>query len=311
MISARAKLLLTLVAFLFLSSFSYSLAQQNAESRLFHISVVDEDGKPYAGLKPENFLVSVDKTPRKIVSLTSEKTPVSVGILLDCSGSLGPSGKKEANAFRRKLGVAITDFLAASNSDNDYFAGTFNDRVAFSETWIGPTESIFEKLAAPENYGQTAMYDALYHGIQHVMKGRHSRRVILVISDGWDNQSELTFNEVANLVKRSDVTIYALAIYREGTRGSAVYGEGLQVLDDLTKLSGGRTVFLKEGASSDVMKDAFRIVADNLQQYYQLSIENEAVAGPEKWRKFTLKLNLPDEKGRPKLVIWSRPGFYQ
>jgi Ca-activated chloride channel homolog len=312
MIPATAKLFLTLVAFLCVSSFGQILAQQqNTESRVFHISVVDEDGKPYAGLKPENFTASVDKTPRKIVSLTSENTPVSVGILLDLSGSIGPAGKKDANAFRRKLSDAITHFLAISNPDNEYFAGTFNNRVAFSETWTGAVESIFEKLNAPENYGQTALYDALYHGIQHVIKSRHSRRVIVIVSDGLDNQSNRTFNEVTSLVKRSDVTIYALALYRKGSQGSSIYAEGLEVLNDLTKLSGGRTVFLKEGETPDVMKDAFGIVADNLREHYQIAIENEPLAGPEKWRKFTLKLDLPDEKGRPKLFIWGRSGFYQ
>jgi hypothetical protein len=76
MISARAELVLTLVALLVLSSsshtFNHTFAQQNPESRVFGISVVDEDGKSYAGLTLDNFLASVDKKPRKIVSLTSE-----------------------------------------------------------------------------------------------------------------------------------------------------------------------------------------------------------------------------------------------
>ena len=312
MVPARAKLLFTLVALLFLSSFSHIVAQQqNADTRVFNVSVVDENGKPYVGLKVENFLVSVDKKPRRIVSLTTENTPVGVGILLDFSGSLGPSDKKDANAFRRKLNDAITHFLAVSNSNNDYFVGTFNNRVAFSETWTGPVESIFEKVGAPERYGPTALYDALYHGIEQVMKGRHSRRVILMVTDGIDNDSKRTFNEVVNLVKRSDVTIYALAVYDESTRESSLTAEGFGVLDDLTKPSGGRSILLKQNASAEAVKSAFQIIADNLQSHYQLLIENEPVAGPEKWRKFTLKLNLPDEKGRPKLFTWNRPGFYQ
>jgi hypothetical protein len=76
MISARAELVLTLVALLVLCSpshtFNHTFAQQNPESRVFRISVVDEDGNPYPGLTPDNFLASVDKKPRKIVSLTSE-----------------------------------------------------------------------------------------------------------------------------------------------------------------------------------------------------------------------------------------------
>jgi Ca-activated chloride channel family protein len=314
---SRAKRLLTLLALLVVSFFTHALgevlAQQGTDSRVFRINVVDPEGKPYAGLKPADLEVWVDKTPRKIVALTTENTPLSVGILLDLSGSFGPSGKREASAFRRKLSDALTQFLTAGNSENEYFVGTFNTRVAFSETWTGPgpEQSIFAKLDAPEAYGNTAMYDALYHGIQHVMKGRHSRRVILLLTDGLDNQSQRTFKEVEKLVKRSDVSIYAVGIYDEGTGQSYNIREGLGVLDDLTRLSGGRTMFLKTGADPELVKNAFQILADNLQNQYQLTIENEAATGPEKWRRLKLKLNLPEDKNRPKLDVWSRLGFYQ
>lgn len=311
MMRSRAKRLLTIVALLLVSYSSPTLSQQNTDSRVFSISVVDEDGKPYAGLKPENFQVWVDKTPRKIISLTTETTPATVGILFDLSGSFGPPRKKESTAFRRKLSDALTRFLAVNNAENDYFVGTFGTRVAFSPTWTGPEESILENMDAPENYGQTAMYDALHHGIQNLMKSRHSRRVLLIISDGVDNQSKRTYKEVAELVKRSDVTIYAMAVYEQGTRGTALGAEGLEVLDDLAKLSGGRAVFLNSAATDEVVNNAFEIVADNLQSQYRLSIENEPVARRGKWHKLKLKLNLPDEKGQPKLDIWSRPGYYQ
>lgn len=309
--SQRAKRLLTLIALLVYFSLSQTLAQQNTDPRVFHISVVDEEGKPQAGLKAEDFQAWVDKAPRKVVSLTNDNAPISMGILLDLSGSFGPPDKKAAKEFRRKLSDAITHFLKVSSSDNDYFVGTFNTRVAFSETWTGPgpEQSIFEKLAAPEQYGTTAMYDALYHGIQDVMKGRHSRHVILIISDGLDNESKRSYKEVAALVKKSNVAVYAIAVY-DGLENSLAR-EGLEVLDDLTKLSGGRTAFLKPNADAEMVKNAFQIVADNLQSQYRLSLENETVTGPEKWRKLKLKLNLPDEKGHPKLFIWSRPGYYQ
>jgi Ca-activated chloride channel family protein len=314
---SKAKRLLTLLALLVVSIFGSTLgevpAQQSTDSRVFRISVVDLDGKPYAGLKPEDLEVWVDKTPRKIVALTTANTPVSVGILLDLSGSFGPSGKREANAFRRKLSDALTQFLKAGNAENEYFVGTFNTRVAFSETWIGPgpEQSIFEKLDGPEQYGTTAMYDALYHGIEHVMKGRHSRRVILMITDGLDNESQQGFKEVAKLVKRSDVSIYAVGIYDEGYGAGYGVRKGMGVLDELTRLSGGRTVYLKTSADPELVKDAFQIIADNLQSQYQLTIENEAATGREKWRKLKLKLNLPEDKTRPKLDVWSRLGFYQ
>jgi len=232
---------------------------------------------------------------------------------VDLSGSFGPSGKRESIAFRRKLSDALTQFLTAGNPENEYFVGTFNTRIAFSETWTGPgpQQSILEKFDAPEHYGTTAMYDALYHAIEQVMKGRHSRRVILLITDGLDNESRRSFKDVAKLVKRSDVSIYAVGIYDTGYGSGYGVRQGMGVLDELTKLSGGRTVYLKTGADPELVQNAFQILADNLQSQYQLTIETEAGTGREKWRKLKLKLNLPEDKNRPKLDVWSPLGFYQ
>src|SRR6185503_15387792 len=310
---SRAKRLLTLLALLVVSFFGHAFAQKSTGSRVFNISVVDLDGKPYTGLKPEDLEVWVDKTPGKIVALTTENTPVSVGILFDLSGSFGPSGKRESVAFRRKLSDALTQFLTGGNPENEYFVGTFNTRIAFSETWTGPgpQQSILEKFDAPEHYGTTAMYDALYHAIEQTMKGRHSRRVILLITDGLDNESRRSFKDVAKLVKRSDVSIYAVGIYDTGYGSGYGVRQGMGVLDELTKLSGGRTVYLKTGADPELVQNAFQILADNLQSQYQLTIETEAGTGREKWRKLKLKLNLPEDKNRPKLDVWSPLGFYQ
>lgn len=300
-----------LTAFLGVFLFTHTLAQQLTESRVFPVSVIDEEGTPYSGLKPEHVSAWVDKEPLKVISVKTENTPVDMGIVIDLSGSIGPPGKKESKEFRRKLNDAITRFLAVSHPENDYFATTFNERVAISENWTGPNDSLFEKLDAPANKGQTALYDALYFAIKNVTSGRHSRRVLLAITDGFDNESKRTFKEVAELIKRSDVIVYAIALYDKTKQGSSLAKEGLEVLDDLTELSGGRAVFVNYSEKPEVVKTAFEIIAADLQAQYQLTIENAKAVGPEKWRKLKLKLNLPEEKGRPKLWIRSRAGYYQ
>ena len=309
MILPLAKRFLALVALFCLSSFSHSLAQQNTDSLIFNVSVTDEKGRTYRGLKPENFSASVDKAPRKIISLTANNQPLSVGLLVDASRSIGPSGTREAQEFWRKLGDGAVEFLKASNPENDYFALMFDGKVGPTERWTGPDASVLSKLSPPGHHLGTAFFDALYSGVQNVMSGRHSRRALLMITDGQDNNSKRTFNEVVSLLKRSDVIVYAIGLITD--EGSALGQEYAGVLDELTGLTGGRVWFMSPGSKPEAFKAAFEWVASDLQNQYQLSIEKQDLPGPEKFRKLRLKLDLPKEKGRPKLYVRCRDGYYQ
>jgi Ca-activated chloride channel homolog len=309
MIPARAQPLLALIV-LFCGFPLCVLAQQNNEKLVFNVSVVDEEGKPVTDLKPENFSVWIDKKPRKVVSLQIENSPVSVGILLDVSGSIGPNGN-DPKPSQRNIRLGMEHFLEVSNPANEYFAAVFDGSVALTESWTGASESLLSNLTAPGKKSNTALYDTLYYGIQRVVAGRQSRRVLLVITDGFDNGSRRSYKEVVKLMKRSDVSIYAMALYDDRKNAPTGPSDGLRMLEELTMMSGGRAIYLPYSATPDVVNSAFEIVATNLQNQYQLAIEKEDSAGPEKWRKLKLKLNLGDDKGKPILTIWSREGFYQ
>ena len=309
MISLRTQPLLALIALLCVSSFNVS-AQQNNDKLVFNVSVVDVDGKPVAGLKPENFSLTIDNKPRKIVSLDVENSPAGVGILFDVSGSVGPNGK-DPKPFLRNLREGLAHFLEVGNQANEYFAAVFDGSVAFTENWTGVSESLLSDLTPPGKKSNTALYDTLYYGIQRVVAGSQSRRVLLVITDGSDNGSKRSYKEVVKLLKRSDVSIYAIALYEDDKNVPRSPADGLRMLEELTIMSGGRAVYLGYGAKLDVVKSAFEIIATNLQNQYQLTVDKEDSTGPEKYRKLRLKLNLDQEKGQPKHMIWSREGFYQ
>lgn len=309
MVPPKAKRLLTLLAILCFSSFSHLRAQQNTDSLVINVSVTDEKGRTYRGLKPENFSASVDKVPRKILSLTADNQPLNVGILVDVSGSVAPSGSREAQKFWRTLSDGAVGFLKASNPENDYFASVFDANVATTERWTGPDVSALNKLSPLGNYRGTSFYDALYFGVQNVMSGRHSRRVILMISDGQDNNSKRTFNEVRSLLQRSDVIVYAIGLFDDA--GSSLGQEGVGVLEELTDPTGGRVWIMSPKSKPEDFKEAFAWIASDLQNQYQLSIEKQDLPGPEKFRKLKLKLELPKEKGRPKLYVRCRDGYYQ
>jgi len=309
--SRRAKRLLPLIALLFVYSLSHTSAQQTTASRLINVSVIDEGGKPYAGLKPEDFAAWVNNSPRKVLSLSTDSTPVSVGLLVDNSGSMPAATKKAGEEFAQRLTDEIIRLLGIGNPENDYFVSQFDKKVAQTEWWTGPDTSVISKLEPPGNFNGTVLYDALYLGIQHVMTGRHQRRAIVIISDGNDNQSKRTRKELIELIKKSDVTIYAIAIPRREQKSEWVAEEGVNLLEQLARVSGGQAVRLSSESKPEVVTETFDRIAANLREQYRLSVEIDNAGGPEKWHKLKLKLNLPKENGRPKLYLQSRQGYYE
>lgn len=307
-----SRLSLPLIAFLSAYFFNYALAPQNSESLVFHALVTDDKGRLYSGLKTENFSAWIDKEPVKILSVEAELSPATIGLILDTSGSIAPSNQRDLNAFWRKISASVKRFMEASNEENEYFAVVFDGKVSMSKSWTGIDSPKLGNLSVDDDkpYG-TALFDAIYHGIQNTNNGRHSRRILLILSDGQDNNSKRTFNEVRDLIKKSDVTVCAIGLV-PGLGGASSLGmEGQGVLDELSGLSGGRAVFIDQHAKLEVLDQAFALFAAEIQNQYRVSVEKQTLAGKQKWRKLRLKLDLPKEKGRPKLYVRTRDGYYQ
>ena len=305
-----SRLSLPLIAFLYGCLFTYALATQNSESLVFHALVTDDKGRLYSGLKAENFSAWIDKEPVKILSVEVERSPATIGLILDASGSVAPSKQRELNAFWRQISAGVKRFMEASNEENEYFAVVFDGNVSMSKSWNGTDSPQLGNLSVDDKPYGTALYDAIYYGIQNANNGRHSRRVLLILSDGQDNNSKRTFNDVRDLIKKSDVTVSAIGLV-PGIGGASSLGmEGQGVLDELTGLSGGRAVFIDQHAKLEVLNQAFALFAAEIQNQYRVSVEKQTLAGKEKWRKLRLKLDLPKEKGRPKLYVRTRDGYY-
>ena len=306
MIRRRAQPFLALIAVLFIP-FSLTLSQQN-DSFVIRVSVTDKNGKPFSGLKQEDFSVTVDKTERKIVSFSAESIPASVVLLVDASGSAGLNRSKETEEFRRRISAGLTRFVAVGNPENDYFAVAFDKKCAFSGGWFRAGDSL--DLNNSGEVGRTVLFDCVYDALQHLTTARHARRVILLLTDGQDNASERTFKELREAIKQSDVTVYAIYL-SQGDQGSSLAMEDQGVLEELAGASGGKMFTLRYGAKPEIVNGTFDLVARDMHGQYQLTIEKEAAATPKKWRKLKLKLNKSDEKDWPKLSVKTRDGYYQ
>ena len=181
----------------------------NSELVVLHVSVVDRHAGFVAGLAKEAFAIFEDGRPQALAMFANEDTPVTVGLIIDSSGSM----------LRRRDAViaAGVAFAESSHPADEMFTLNFNEKV-----WPGlPADRRFtsdhrELRAALERSGargQTAMFDAIQAGLQQLERGSQPRKVLIVISDGGDNASHTGFETVLEQALRRDVVIYGVGIY--------------------------------------------------------------------------------------------------
>src|SRR6266851_10455422 len=180
----------------------------NTDLVTLSVSVTNADGQAVPGLDKSAFAVFDNKAPQKISFFSDEDAPASIAVVFDTSGSM--SGPKIARAKE-----ALADFIQTSHARDEYFLIDFDSQARLLLDRTRDGDALLRKLTYAEPHGNTALYDAVYLGIEKLMRGAYQKRAILLISDGEDNDSRYSFNELRRSLKESDVIIYAI-----GTMGS-------------------------------------------------------------------------------------------
>src|SRR5437016_378610 len=167
----------------------------SAESDLVvvHATIKDRGGTYVTGLTRDAFAILEDGRLQNAQLFTSEDAPVTVGLLIDSSGSMQP--------IRKRVIAAAAAFAEASHPSDELFALAFNDNVRPA---LPPAAPFTSDVAALQDaltntirmYGRTALFDAIAAGLDYLGHGRHERRVLVIVSDGGDNASHTTFDEV-------------------------------------------------------------------------------------------------------------------
>lgn len=188
-----------------------------AESELvvLHVSVRDRDGRYVTGLDQDNFTVIDDGKPQTLQMFSGDEVPASIGVLIDNSNSMRPS--------RERVVASAVEFAGHSHPRDEIFVLTFNEHVR--QPW-GPAvtgemdlERFRSSMArAIVAHGMTAIYDAVIEGLRRVGSGALTRQVLIVISDGDDNASAASREEVLAQVRESDAMIYTVVLTDPLTR---------------------------------------------------------------------------------------------
>jgi VWFA-related protein len=262
---------------------------------LIPVSVTDGANHPVVGIDAQQFRVFDGKVPQEVVNVSTDDTPVSVGIVFDGSASMAHK-LPQARA-------AVIEFLKSANPEDEFFLVNFSTsaEVAVPFTTSGP--EIQNRLMYATNKGKTALLDAIHLAVDTMKDARNPRKALLIISDGGDNDSRYTKLEIRKALRETDIWVYAIGVYSnvsvtlpEEERG------GPTLLSELAEETGGRHFAVFEPKE---LPDAAAKIGMDLRNQYLVGVRPSKVESDGKFHKLQVKLV---DSGNVQLSF--RPGYY-
>jgi len=219
---------------------------------LVNASVTDSvRNRPMNGLSKNNFQIWEDRIEQKITEFSSEDVPISVGIIFDVSGSMG-------STIGTARSAAAAFFKSGTRSD-EYFEVQFSDRPRIVSDFTSDVGKLQQSILSTPPKGSTALFDAVYLGLNKLKESNNPKKALLLITDGEDNRSRYSFGDVRSFIREQDVQLYAIGILDPAT------GAGRDALAQLTDITGGRAFF---PGSAYEMSDICKKIAAELKNQY-------------------------------------------
>jgi VWFA-related protein len=255
---------------------------------LIPVLVTGPDERPVRGLQKSNFHVFEDGVEREISQFFSEESPISIGIVFDTS-----------NSMRHKMDqsiAAVKEFLTLSLPGDEFFLMKFNDRPESVCSFTKNPDDIEASLPYLRAEGWTALFDGIYLAVNHMKHATNGRKVLLVLSDGGDNNSRFSEREITNLIKEADVRIFSISILEKS-----------HSLEALAEESGGRAYSVRTLAE---LPELAANVSLELHSEYVLGFAPaKGAAADGKYRKVKVGVTPSEAGGPPLRASWKR-GYY-
>ena len=267
----------------------------NVDLVVLHATVRNHEGILVSGLGQGDFQVFEDRVPQKIKLFSHEDTPVTVGLVVDNSGSM--------KSKRAKVIAAALAFARSSHPQDQMFVVNFNEYVTLglpdNTPFTDKEDQLRVALSRIKADGMTALYDAIAAALAHLKKGKQDKKVLIVISDGADNASQHTLAQIMAMAGQSDAIIYTLGTFEQDDPD-----RNPGVLKRLARATGGEA-FLP-GSVQHVVPICERIARDIRNQYTIAYIPtNRKQDGT--YRAIQVKAGTPD---RERLFVRTRAGYY-
>ena len=261
---------------------------------LVPVTVCDPLNRPITGLEKENFRVLDDAVEQTITHFAMDDEAVGVGLVFDVSGSM-------VEKLRRSR-MAAAAFFALANPEDEFFLVQFDSSPKLMVPLTRNVEEILNRLTFTKSGGTTALVDAVVLALHEVKKSKKSRKALLIISDGGENNSRYTDSELRNMVREADALIYAIGIY--GGARTPEESAGPYFLRHMSEQSGGHAL---AGNSYDLPDIAAKIGME-LRNRYILGYTPTNQQRDGRYHAVQVKVVAP--RGLPTLHAFWRRGYY-
>jgi len=271
------------------------------------LTVTDQNGRYVTGLQEDDFRVYVDGIGQSVEFLHQDgNTPVSIGIVADTSGSM--------NTKLDRLRSAIGRFLLNLDSRDDVFLVAFSNRSFLLQAFTTNLYLVKSRLASLHAYGRTALFDAVVDGLLMVENGRYDKKALLVVTDGVDNASGATLQQVIELARQKAALIYSIGIGNPDVNGGSGITIGPLMFDTIMNSvdtetlaaistdSGARTFLVRDLTNDGLLQKYCEAIASELREQYTLGF---VVPDPDRASYRRLSVEVP---GKPKLSVRMRRG---
>jgi Ca-activated chloride channel homolog len=262
---------------------------------VLHATITDKDSKPVANLLADDFKVFENGVEQKIKLFKREDIPVSVGIVVDNSGSMRDK--------RKGVNAAAMKFVQSSNEKDEVFIVNFNEEAFLDADFTDSIPLLEEGLEKIDARGGTALYDAIAMSLEHMSdRATLDKRVLIAITDGEDNASRISLEKVVQDVERSNVMIYTVGLLN-GEDGRSDR-RAKRALEEISKASGGAVFFPKD---PDEVLTIASAIANDIRNQYVIAYTPTNTVKDGSFRKVEIKMVNPK---RGKLNVRARTGYY-
>lgn len=266
------------------------------ERVLLDVSVKDSRGGYVTGLTKDDFRILENGRPQPIINFTSVDTPVTVGLIVDNSGSMREK--------RPAVVMAGLSFAKESNPQDQFFVVNFNNFVTpglppgvnFSDDLQTLRAALY--MGTPS--GQTALYDAVVFGLEHLRKGVQPKKTLIVVSDGGDNVSKTSCDDVMRLIQASQATVYTVGLFTEDDPD-----RNPGILQKMARVSGGE--YFQPPLLSDVIP-VFHKIAKDIRNRYTISYAPDPTLDPAKYPDRSIRV-IATAAGHRKLIVHTRRSY--
>jgi Ca-activated chloride channel family protein len=270
--------------------------RKNVDLVLVPVTVTDDWNRLVTGLDKANFQLFEGQEKQDIRNFSREDAPASIGIIFDMSGSMSDKIDRARQA--------VVEFCNNANPQDEFFIIIFSDEPHLVAGFTSNPDAIERQLMFNMPKGRTALLDALCLGMHKMREAKNQRKALLIISDGGDNHSRYTENEIKAQIKEADVIVYTIGVY-DAYVPTIEEKLGPQLLSEISGVTGGRAFTLDN--PNDLPAVAGEIGME-IRNQYVLGYKPTGTHHDGKWHKIKVKLHIP--KGLPPLQVYARTGYY-